>query len=69
MAGTEDGLPLLGELPGRPGEFTFCAFNGYGLSCAFTGGRVLADLVLEGQSAEPAAALFAPRRFSLRNVD
>ena len=69
MAGTEDGLPLLGQLPGRPGEFTLCAFNGYGLSCAFAGGQLLAELVLEGRSSSPASALFAPRRFALRGTD
>jgi glycine/D-amino acid oxidase-like deaminating enzyme len=64
MAGTGDGLPLLGALPGRPGVFVHLAFNGYGLSFAFEGGAVLAQQILEGKSAHPAADLFAPRRFA-----
>lgn len=63
MAGTPDGLPLLGALPGRPGTFVLGAFNGYGLSFAFLAGRCLAEMVVDGRCAEPAAAMFAPRRF------
>jgi glycine/D-amino acid oxidase-like deaminating enzyme len=64
MAGTGDGLPLLGALPGRPGTFVHLAFNGYGLSFAFQGGAVLAEQILHGRSEHPAAGMFAPRRFS-----
>ncbi|MEZ5962341.1 MAG: FAD-dependent oxidoreductase [Planctomycetota bacterium] len=64
MAGTQDGLPLLGALPGQPGVFVHLAFNGYGLSFAFAGGAVVAEMVLHGGSQHPAAALFAPRRFA-----
>jgi len=63
MAGTADGLPLLGALPGRPGLFVHLAFNGYGLSFAFEGGALLAEQVLTGRSTHAAAELFAPRRF------
>lgn len=62
MAGTPDGLPLLGALPGEPGEFALCAFNGYGLSFAFLAGRCLAEMIVDGQSPHPAVPLFAPRR-------
>ena len=62
MAGTPDGLPLLGALPGRPGTFTLLAFNGYGLSFAFLGGRCLAESIVDGRSEHPALPLFAPRR-------
>lgn len=64
MAGTGDGLPLLGALPGRPGVFVHLAFNGYGLSFAFAGGALLAEQVLRGKSDHPAAPLFDPRRFA-----
>ncbi len=64
MAGTPDGLPLVGALPGRPGTFALLAFNGYGLSFAFLAGRCLAEAIVEGQSAHPAMPLFAPRRFA-----
>ncbi len=63
MAGTPDGLPLLGALPGQPGAFALLAFNGYGLSFAFQAGACLAETIAEGRSSHAAAGLFAPRRF------
>jgi len=63
MAGTPDGLPLVGALPGAPGAFVLGAFNGYGLSFAFLAGRCLAEMIVDGKSDHPAAAMFAPRRF------
>lgn len=63
MAGTPDGLPLLGGLPDRPGTFALLAFNGYGLSFAFLAGRCLAEMITEGSCSHPSAGLFAPRRF------
>jgi len=62
MAGTRDGLPLVGPVPGQPGAFTYGAFNGYGLSFAWLGGQLLAQHVLEGAARHPAADLFDPRR-------
>ena len=62
MAGTPDGLPLVGALPGAPGTFALLAFNGYGLSFAFLAGRCLAELIVDGRSPHPALPLFAPRR-------
>lgn len=63
MAGTQDGLPLAGALPGQPGAFALLGFNGYGLSFAHLGGCVLSQQILRGQAQHPAAPLFAPRRF------
>ena len=63
MAGTRDGLPLLGALPGQPGAFVLLGFNGYGLSFAHLGGEVLSQQILTGQADHDAAPLFAPRRF------
>jgi glycine/D-amino acid oxidase-like deaminating enzyme len=63
MAGTADGLPLCGPLPGRSGTFALCGFNGYGLSFAFEAGRTLAEWIVEGRAQAAAAAMFAPRRF------
>jgi glycine/D-amino acid oxidase-like deaminating enzyme len=62
MAGTPDGLPLLGSLPGQPGVFALLAFNGYGLSFAFLAGRCLAEQIVAGRAEHPGAELFAPRR-------
>lgn len=64
MAGTMDGLPLLGALPGATGVFCNVGFNGYGLSFAFLAGQVLAEQILDGRAKHSAAALFAPRRFT-----
>lgn len=64
MAGTPDGLPLVGAIPGRPGTFALLAFNGYGLSFAFLAGRCLADLLADANTPHPAMPLFAPRRFA-----
>lgn len=65
MAGTPDGLPLVGALPGAPGTFALLAFNGYGLSFAFLAGRCLAELIVDGHSPHPALPLFAPRRHAM----
>jgi gamma-glutamylputrescine oxidase len=64
MAGTPDGLPLVGALPGAPGQFALCAFNGYGLSFAFLAGRCLAEQIVGDSQLHPALPLFAPRRFA-----
>jgi glycine/D-amino acid oxidase-like deaminating enzyme len=63
MAGTHDGLPLVGALPGAPGAFVLGAFNGYGLSFAFLAGRCLAEMIVDGKSEHAALPMFAPRRF------
>jgi glycine/D-amino acid oxidase-like deaminating enzyme len=62
MAGTPDGLPLVGALPEAPGHHALCAFNGYGLSFAFLAGQCLAEQLVGGRSDHPALPLFAPRR-------
>jgi len=62
MAGSPDGLPLCGALPGQPGEFALLAFNGYGLSFAFLAGRSVAEMVVDGSSEHAALPMFAPRR-------
>jgi gamma-glutamylputrescine oxidase len=64
MAGTPDGLPLVGALPGSEGLFTCIAFNGYGLSFAYEAGRLVRDQVLQGRAEHPSAGLFLPRRFA-----
>ena len=64
MAGTPDGLPLLGGIPGAPGLFTLSAFNGYGLSFAFLAGQCLATTIVDGHCDDPAMPLFTPRRFA-----
>jgi len=63
MAGTKDGLPLVGEIPGQPGSFALLAFNGYGLSFAFKAGELIKDQIVDGQAHHPASSMFNPRRF------
>jgi gamma-glutamylputrescine oxidase len=63
MAGTPDGLPLVGALPGAPGTFALLAFNGYGLSFAFLAGACLAATIAGERPPHEALPLFAPRRF------
>lgn len=63
MAGTPDGLPLVGEIPGQPGNFVCTGFNGYGMSLSWLAGRSLAEMIQEGRSSRPAARLFRPDRF------
>ncbi len=62
MAGTPDGLPLVGPLPGRTGELCCLGFNGYGLGSAFRAARLALDWLCAGRSEDPAASLFLPRR-------
>lgn len=62
MAGTRDGLPLIGPIPGQQGEFLCCAFNGYGMGFGFLAGKLCCELMLQGRSTDPAASSFAPRR-------
>ncbi|MCA8943594.1 MAG: FAD-binding oxidoreductase, partial [Planctomycetes bacterium] len=63
MAGTGDGLPLCGELPGQPGVFALLGFNGYGLSFACEAGVSLSEQILEGRASHQAATMLLPRRF------
>ncbi|HEB54043.1 MAG TPA: FAD-binding oxidoreductase [bacterium] len=63
MAGTPDGLPLCGALPGTPGAFALLGFNGYGLGFAFLAGKAIADMIADGAPGHPALPMFAPRRF------
>lgn len=64
MAGTNDGLPIVGGIPGQQGVFALTAFNGYGLSFAFKAGEVIKDQIVNGQSDNPAASMLDPRRFT-----
>jgi glycine/D-amino acid oxidase-like deaminating enzyme len=58
-----DGLPLLGEHPGRPGVWLACGHEGLGVTTAFGSARLLADQIL-GRAASIDAAPYAPSRFA-----
>lgn len=60
---TADYLPMVGELPGHPGEYIISGFSGGGLPFAFGCGRILATTI-SGEPAVEGAELFAPERFS-----
>jgi glycine/D-amino acid oxidase-like deaminating enzyme len=45
MAFTEDGLPVVGEVPGVPGAIYAAGFNGHGMSLGFATGRWLAERI------------------------
>ena len=60
---TADYLPLVGALPGRPGEWVVGGFSGGGLPFAFESGRALAH-ALAGGEAVPGAELLEPGRFA-----
>jgi glycine/D-amino acid oxidase-like deaminating enzyme len=64
MSKTLDQLPLIGSLPGRPNEFVFTCFNGYGYSHVMHGSMILKDIVINGESMRPGARLFDPARFN-----
>jgi len=63
MAGTNDGLPLVGPMPGKIGMLVSLAFNGYGLSFAYKAGELIHDYIVNGKSDHPAAGMFSLRRF------
>lgn len=64
MCYSQDGLPLIGALPGFGDRFISAGFTGYGLSYAFLAGKLLARVI---ENSDPAAAArlaaFQPRRF------
>ena len=51
MGFTEDSIPLVGWLPGRPGIAICAGFTGHGLAFAFNAARRLADMLLGGAPA------------------
>jgi gamma-glutamylputrescine oxidase len=57
---TEDKLPLVGELPGRPGVWAACGYSGHGNVLGFLGGELVAAGITGG--ADPLLELFAPAR-------
>jgi glycine/D-amino acid oxidase-like deaminating enzyme len=58
-----DGLPLIGEHPGRPGVWLACGHEGLGVTTAFGSAALLADQ-LTGRASAIDGAAFAPARFA-----
>ena len=63
MGFSRDSLPLVGAVPSAPGALVAAGFTGHGFGFAWSCGRALAELVLEGRS--EAADLFPARRARL----
>jgi glycine/D-amino acid oxidase-like deaminating enzyme len=59
---TEDGLPIIGELPGNPGFFVAAGHEGDGIALSPITGRVVADLV-ERKEPEFDLSKLNPARF------
>ncbi len=49
---THDGLPYLGQLPGREGEYFILAYGGNGTTYSAIGARLIADLIVDRQNAD-----------------
>lgn len=62
MAWSPDLNPLIGPLPGRPGEFLAAGYSGHGMPIAFTAGRLLAEMAA-GRTPDGYLDLFRPDRF------
>ncbi|MBD0269485.1 MAG: FAD-binding oxidoreductase [Cyanobacteria bacterium Co-bin8] len=52
MGYTPDENPLIGELPGQPGEFLAAGYTGHGMSIGFLAGKALAEMIA-GQPQTP----------------
>ena len=57
-----DGLPLIGQMPGVPNAFEACVFT-FGIVQAGGAGKLLADIIVEGESETDSWAV-DPRRFT-----
>ena len=65
MGFSQDRNPLVGPLPGRPGEYIAAGFTGHGMPMTFFAGRNVADMIA-GIEPEPfVAEAFLPSRFEL----
>lgn len=63
MCYTPDGQPLVGALPGRPGEYIAAGYTGHGMPLAFMAGSCAAELAL-GAPPTITANAFSPQRFT-----
>lgn len=62
---TPDGLPIIGRSPNAPGAFHACGFSAHGFQLSPVVGRILSQLVLDGESDLPIGP-FDPGRFADR---
>jgi len=64
MGFTADDNPIVGELPGRPGEYVSAGYTGHGMAVAIAAGRAIAEQIA-GSATLPIPYPFRPERFSL----
>jgi len=64
---TEDGLPLIGAVPGMDGAYVATGHSVWGMLNAPATGEAMAELILDGQARQVDLAPFAPGR--LRTFD
>jgi glycine/D-amino acid oxidase-like deaminating enzyme len=53
MGFVRDRLPLIGPVPDRPGLYIAGGYSGHGLAFAFLAGRMIAQLIVEGDTEYP----------------
>jgi glycine/D-amino acid oxidase-like deaminating enzyme len=61
---TEDGLPLIGRVPGVAGAYVATGHSVWGMLNAPATGEAMAELILDGSAARVDLAPFAPERLS-----
>jgi diaminopimelate decarboxylase len=47
---TPKGIPIIGHVEGVEGFLNCCCWSGFGITCADAAGRLMADLILDGQT-------------------
>ncbi|KAJ3158880.1 hypothetical protein HDU86_002568 [Geranomyces michiganensis] len=60
MGFSQDRLPFVGPVPGRPGEYVSAGFNGHGMSRAFLSGKHVAEMAAGRQVGEGFPRCFLP---------
>lgn len=63
ICNTPDEHPLVGSVPGRPGQLMAAGFNGHGMALAFRCGKAIAAWIATGSRPEFLPKSFAPDRF------
>jgi glycine/D-amino acid oxidase-like deaminating enzyme len=64
MAFTPDRNPLVGPVPGRPGEYIAAGYSGHGMPIAFGAGQAIAEMIA-GRMPERYVEAFTPKRFEV----
>ena len=62
MGFSQDGLPLIGAVPGQNSILTGAGFTGHGFGFAWLAGQSLANMIIDKE--DVFAGLCTPRRFT-----